>query len=82
MTNESSDPAGVPNVLRVVLADDHAIVRAGLKAELGPQFLVVGEADDAEGAIDVVQAHRPDLVVSDLHMPRGGGLAVVRTKPN
>lgn len=64
--------------LRVVLADDHAIVRAGLKAELGPAFHVVGEADDAEGAIDVVNAHRPQLVVSDLHMPRGGGLAVVR----
>lgn len=69
-----------PNVtlIRVVLADDHQIIRAGLKAELGPGFHVVGEADDAEGAIDVINAHRPDLVVSDLHMPRGGGLAVVR----
>ncbi len=65
-------------VIRVVLADDHAIVRAGLKSELGPGFRVVGEADDAEGAIDVVNAHKPDLVISDLHMPRGGGLAVVR----
>ena len=64
--------------LRVVLADDHAIIRAGLKAELGEGFQVVGEADDAEGAIDVINAHQPDLVVSDLHMPRGGGLAVVR----
>lgn len=66
------------NPLRVVLADDHAIIRAGLKAELGEGFQVVGEADDAEGAIDVINAHQPDLVVSDLHMPRGGGLAVVR----
>ena len=65
-------------VIRVVLADDHAVVRAGLKSELGPEFQVVGEADDAEGAIDVVNARRPDLVISDLHMPRGGGLAVVR----
>jgi DNA-binding NarL/FixJ family response regulator len=65
-------------VIRVVLADDHAIVRAGLKSELGPGFHVVGEADDAEGAIDVVNAHKPDLVISDLHMPRGGGLAVVK----
>ncbi len=68
--------AGAP--IRVVLADDHAIVRAGIRAELGEGFRVVGEADDAEGAVDVINAHRPDLVVCDLHMPRGGGLAVVR----
>jgi DNA-binding NarL/FixJ family response regulator len=66
------------SAIRVVLADDHQIIRVGLKAELGPGFQVVGEADDAEGAIDVINAHKPDLVVSDLHMPRGGGLAVVR----
>ena len=72
MSNRASD-----SVIRVVLADDHAVLRAGLRAELGPGFIIVGEADDAEGAIDVVMAHRPDLVISDLHMPRGGGLAVV-----
>ncbi|MEZ5266854.1 MAG: response regulator transcription factor [Acidimicrobiales bacterium] len=64
--------------IRTVLADDHAVVRSGLRAELGDRFEVVGEADDAEGAIDVIAAHRPDLVVCDLHMPRGGGLAVVK----
>jgi DNA-binding NarL/FixJ family response regulator len=64
--------------IRVVLADDHAIVRAGVKGELGEAFQVVGEADDAEGAIDVINARQPDLVICDLHMPRGGGLAVVR----
>lgn len=64
--------------IRLVLADDHHLVRSGLKAELGDGFAVVGEADDAEGAIDVVNARRPDLVVCDLHMPRGGGLAVVK----
>lgn len=63
--------------VRVVLADDHAIVRAGVRAELGDGFEVVGEADDAEGAIDVIRARQPDLVICDLHMPRGGGLAVV-----
>jgi DNA-binding NarL/FixJ family response regulator len=64
-------------VIRTVLADDHALVRSGLRAELGEDFAVVGEADDAEGAIDVITAHQPDLVICDLHMPRGGGLAVV-----
>lgn len=64
-------------VIRTVLADDHALMRSGIRAELGDGFEVVGEADDAEGAIDVIRARRPDLVVCDLHMPRGGGLAVV-----
>ena len=76
MTNETSDPARP--AIRVVLADDHAIVRAGMRSELSDRFEVVGEADDAEGAIDVITARQPDLVVSDLHMPRGGGLAVVQ----
>jgi DNA-binding NarL/FixJ family response regulator len=64
--------------IRVVLADDHELVRRGLRAELPDDFQVVGEADDAEAAVDVVEAHRPDLVITDLHMPRGGGLAVVQ----
>jgi len=71
------DPAG-PYPIRVVLADDHALVRSGLRSELGPQFEVVGEADDADGAIDVIRARRPSLVVCDLHMPGGGGQAVVQ----
>jgi DNA-binding NarL/FixJ family response regulator len=66
-----------PPSIRVVLADDHELMRSGLRTELGEGFDVVGEADDAEGAIDVINARRPDLAVSDLHMPRGGGLAVV-----
>jgi DNA-binding NarL/FixJ family response regulator len=64
--------------IRTVLADDHALVRSGLRSELGDDFEVVGEADDAEGAIDVIVARTPDLVVCDLHMPRGGGIAVVQ----
>ena len=66
-----------PAPIRTVIADDHEIVRSGLRNELGDRFDIVGEADDAEGAIDVINARRPDLVVTDLHMPRGGGLAVV-----
>jgi DNA-binding NarL/FixJ family response regulator len=66
------------DVIRTVLADDHALVRSGVRSELGPRFDVVGEADDAEGAIDVIRARQPDLVICDLHMPRGGGLAVVQ----
>ena len=70
------EPSGQDHI-RTVLADDHALVRSGLRSELGARFEVVGEADDAEGAIDVIRARQPALVVCDLHMPRGGGLAVV-----
>lgn len=64
-------------MISIVIADDHALMRSGLRAELGDAFRVVGEADDAPGAIDVISARKPDLVVCDLHMPGGGGLAVV-----
>lgn len=76
-TTDTADDTSI-SPIRIVLADDHAIVRAGMRSELSSRFEVVGEADDAEGAIDVITARQPDLVVSDLHMPRGGGLAVVQ----
>jgi DNA-binding NarL/FixJ family response regulator len=48
-----------------------------LKVDLGERFAVVGEAADAHQAAEVCRQERPDLVVCDLHMPGGGGLAVV-----
>ena len=62
----------------VVLADDHAIWRDGVRADLGDSFSVVGEAGTATEAIEVIGRLKPDLAVCDLHMPSGGGLAVVR----
>ena len=62
----------------VVIADDHPTVRAGIRADLGPPFEVVAEAGDADEALAAIEAHRPRLVVCDLHMPGGGGLRVVR----
>lgn len=62
----------------VVLADDHPIWRDGIRADLGTDFEVVGEAGTAKEAIALVEARHPDLVVCDLNMPDGGGLAVVR----
>lgn len=64
--------------VRLVLVDDHELVRAGLRATLGEPFTIVGEADDVTGAIDVTQARHPDLVICDLNLPGGGGLAVVK----
>lgn len=64
--------------LRVVLVDDHAVVRAGLRAELqAHRLVVVGEADDVATAVDVVTATKPDVVVLDVRLPGGGGPAVL-----
>ncbi|MCU1496542.1 MAG: two-component system sensor kinase [Acidimicrobiales bacterium] len=65
--------------VRVVLADDHPIWRSGVRADLGSNFQVVGEAGDADEAIAVIGATHPDLVVCDLHMPGGGGIKVAKT---
>jgi DNA-binding NarL/FixJ family response regulator len=64
--------------VRVVLADDHPIWRDGVRADLGGGFEVVGEAADADEAIRVIRATSPDLVVCDLKMPGGGGIAVAQ----
>ena len=64
--------------VRVVLADDHPIWRSGVRADLGSNFHVVGEAADAPEAIAVIERTAPDLVVCDLRMPGGGGIAVAK----
>lgn len=64
----------------VVIADDHTIWRSGVRADLGENFTVVGEASDAGEAIAEIDRHRPDLVLCDLHMPDGGGLRVARER--
>jgi DNA-binding NarL/FixJ family response regulator len=70
---------GELKVVRVVVADDHQIWRSGLRADLGSNFHVVGEAGDADEAIETITRVKPDLVVCDLQMPQGGGLKVART---
>jgi DNA-binding NarL/FixJ family response regulator len=67
--------------LRVVLVDDHRMVRVGLRAELADDLEVVGEAEDVPGAIALVHAERPDVVLLDVHLPGGdggGGAEVLR----
>jgi DNA-binding NarL/FixJ family response regulator len=65
--------------VRVVLVDDHPIWRSGVRTDLGSNFHVVGEASDADEAIEVIGRTTPDLVVCDLHMPGGGGIKVAKT---
>jgi DNA-binding NarL/FixJ family response regulator len=66
-------------LVRVVLADDHPIWRDGVRADLKDGFWVVGEAGDADEAIEVIRSTSPDVVVCDLHMPGGGGIKVAKT---
>ena len=67
--------AGVP---RVVLVDDHGLFRSGVRAELGRQVEVVGEADDVQPAIELIGSLEPDVVLLDVHLPGGGGQDVVQ----
>jgi DNA-binding NarL/FixJ family response regulator len=64
--------------VRTVIADDHPVWRSGLRADLGSNFHVVGEAGDADETIELVRESDPDLVVCDLNMPGGGGIKVAR----
>ena len=66
-----------PRTVRVVLVDDHRMFRSGVKAELGAAVEVVGEAEDAAQAVAVITATRPDVVLLDVHLPGGGGRAVL-----
>jgi DNA-binding NarL/FixJ family response regulator len=75
-------------VIRVLLADDEAMVRAGVKAILGSDdgIEVVAEAADGVEAVEAVHRHRPDVAVLDIRMPRLDGLAagaeIRRTSPD
>ncbi|WP_299952368.1 response regulator transcription factor [uncultured Modestobacter sp.] len=64
---------------RVFLVDDHAMVRAGVRAELGAEVEVVGEAADVASAVAGIRASTPDVVLLDVHLPGGGGHAVLET---
>ncbi len=74
-------------MIRVVLADDEALVRAGVRSILGTDdsIEVVAEAADGVAAVEAVQRHRPDIAVLDIRMPRLDGLAagaeIRRTSP-
>ena len=65
--------------LRVFVVDDHALIRSGIRAELGDAVDVVGEADEVEAAVELILERRPDVVLLDVHMPGGGGRAVLES---
>ena len=73
----ADDPSAAGPLPRVVIVDDHALFRAGVAAELAGSVDLVGEAGDVEKAVNVIRATRPDVVLLDVHMPGGGGRAVL-----
>jgi DNA-binding NarL/FixJ family response regulator len=62
---------------RIFLVEDHAVFRAGVRAELGDAVEVVGEADEVEAAIELISERLPEVVLLDVHLPGGGGRAVL-----
>jgi DNA-binding NarL/FixJ family response regulator len=61
----------------VVIVDDHAIFRSGVKAELESKVEVLGEADSVEDAVRAIAKLEPDVALLDVHMPGGGGVEVI-----
>jgi len=62
---------------RVLIVDDHALFRAGVRSELSALVDVVGEAGSVEDAVRAIEQHEPDVVLLDVHMPAGGGVEVI-----
>jgi DNA-binding NarL/FixJ family response regulator len=63
--------------LRIVVVDDHHLFRAGVRAELAPHHDVVGEAGSPAEALSVIADTRPDVILLDVHLPDGGGVAIL-----
>jgi DNA-binding NarL/FixJ family response regulator len=63
---------------RIFLVEDHAVFRAGVRAELGEAVEVVGEADEVAAAVELINERVPDVVLLDVHLPGGGGQAVLQ----
>jgi DNA-binding NarL/FixJ family response regulator len=66
--------------IRVLLADDHAVVRAGICQflEQADDITVITEADDGQEAMELIKQHQPDVVVLDIQMPKASGIEVTR----
>jgi two-component system, NarL family, response regulator NreC len=79
MADSSRGPADVAVTIKIVIADDHSVVRRGLRQLLEEEtgFEVVAEAGDVESARRYVRGHHPDVLVLDLNMPGGSSLEAI-----
>jgi DNA-binding NarL/FixJ family response regulator len=64
--------------IRVFLVDDHQLFLSGVRSELDERFDIVGEAPDVESAVARIASAEPDVVLLDVHLPGGGGQAVIK----
>lgn len=80
MANYISFSKNMAEKIKIVLADDHPIVRQGLRQmiESDANLLIVAEAGDGETALALIEKHQPDVAVLDVDMPKMGGFALVR----
>jgi DNA-binding NarL/FixJ family response regulator len=62
----------------VVIVDDHALFRAGVRSELDGLVEVLADAATVADAVTAIESHEPDVVLLDVHMPDGGGVEVIR----
>jgi DNA-binding NarL/FixJ family response regulator len=75
--SSTSDATTTTPALRLVVVDDHQLFRAGVRAELAGICEVVGEAGTPQNAVATIVATQPDVVLLDVHLPEGGGVAVL-----
>jgi DNA-binding NarL/FixJ family response regulator len=67
-----------PAAWRVVVVDDHAMFRSGVKHDIGTRVQLVGEGEDVPTAVAAILAALPDVVLLDVHLPGGGGIEVIK----
>jgi DNA-binding NarL/FixJ family response regulator len=67
-----------PAAHRVVIVDDHAMFRSGVKHDIGGRVQIVGEGEDVPTAVAAILAATPDVVLLDVHLPGGGGVEVLK----
>jgi DNA-binding NarL/FixJ family response regulator len=70
-------PPSKPPRIRVLIVDDHELFRSGVRSELSGDLDIVGSAGTVAEAIDAIRTLKPDVVLLDVHMPGGGGSAVI-----
>ena len=78
MSETVTPEQGTPATWRVVVVDDHAMFRSGVKHDIGGRVQLVGEGEDVPSAVAAILATRPDVVLLDIHLPGGGGVEVIK----